>query len=278
MPSVKRFLKKVSGRRSPPIHPCLQATFLPNIYRFRLTKTDLMTSSKKLKLDVRSFQEFWTTDLGFVSRNDKAVCALCCQNVVCQTSSMKHFETKHEKFFKDDAGKIESLKKAVSHYEKQSSIFKKVIRSTNRTIEGSYKVAEVIAKNGKSFIDGVFVKEVFLNCAEVLFDDLPNKCTMISRIKDMPISLRTVERRITNMSTDVTEQQTVAIKGANVFGVALDESVDINDNPRLAVVVRYCSNGEVHEELCCLKSMCGTTKEKVYLTSSPKILWKKGLI
>ena len=56
----------------------------------------------------------------------------------------------------------------------------------------------------------MFVKEAFVNCAEVLFDDLPNKCIIISRIKDMPISLRTVERRIVDMATDVTEQQTVA--------------------------------------------------------------------
>ena len=128
-----------------------------------------------------------------------------------------------------------------------------MIRSTNRTIEGSYKVVEVIAKNGKPFTDGVFAKEPFLYCAEVLFDDLSNKCTIISRIKDMPISPWTVERRITNMSTDVTEQQTAALKDANVFSAALDESIDISDNPRLEIVARHCSNGEVHEELCCLK-------------------------
>ena len=81
----------------------------------------------------------------------------------------------------------------------------------------------------------------------MLFDDLPNKCTIIFRIKDMPVSSRTEERRITNMSTDVTGQQTVALKAANVFSVALDESIDIKDNPRLAVVARYCSNGEAHK-------------------------------
>ena len=177
----------------------------------------------------------------------QAVCALCSQSAVCRTSSIKrHFEIKHEKSFKNDAEKIESLKRAVSRYEKQSSIFKKVIRSTNRTIEGSYKVAEVIAKNGKPLTDRVFVKKTFLNCAEVLFDDLPNKCTIISRTKDMPISPRIAERRITDMATDVTEQQTVALELANVFSAALDESIDINDNPRLAVVARYCSKGEIH--------------------------------
>ena len=132
----------------------------------------------------------------------------------------RHFGTKHKKSFKDYVEKIKFSKKAVSHYEKQSGIFKKVICSINQTIKGSYKIAEGIAKHGKPFIDQLFVKEAFISCAEVLFDDSPNKCTLTSRIKDMPASPRTVERRITDMATDVTEQQTAALKAANVFSVA----------------------------------------------------------
>ena len=123
----------------------------------------------------------------------------------------------------------------------------------------------------------MFVKEALLNCAKLLFDDLPNKCTIISRIKNMPISPRTVERRITDMATDVNEQQTIALKGANVFSVALDESIDIDDNPRLAVVARYCSNGEVHEELCCLKPKYGTTKGKDIFDISIKNFEERGI-
>ena len=37
-------------------------------------KSGSMAVCKRLKLDVRSFQEFWTTDYGFVSRDDRAVC------------------------------------------------------------------------------------------------------------------------------------------------------------------------------------------------------------
>ena len=48
----------------------------------------------------------------------------------------------------------------------------------------------------------------------------------------MPISPRAVQSRITDMATDVTEQQTVASKGANVCSVVLDESISINYNPR----------------------------------------------
>lgn len=44
-----------------------------------------------------------------------------------------------------------------------------------------------------------------------------------------------------------------------MFSVAVDESVDINDIPHLTIFARY-SDAEIHEELCCLKSMYGTTK------------------
>ena len=76
------------------------------------------------------------------------------------------------------------------------------------------------------------------------------------------VSPRTVDRRIKDMATDLTDQQTVALKTANVFRVALDQSININNNSRLKIVARYCSNGEVHKKLCCLKPRYDTTKGK----------------
>ena len=79
------------------------------------------------------------------------------------------------------------------------------------------------------------------------------------------------------MSTNVTEQQTVALKAPNVFSVALDKSIDINDISRLAVIARYCSNGEVREKLCCLKPMHGTTKRKDILDTFSKNFEERGI-
>ena len=69
-------------------------------------------------------------------------------------------------------------------------------------------------------------------------------------------------RRTHHRHDDITKQPTVALKAANIFWIGLDESIDINSNLGLAAVARYCSNSEVHEELCRLKPMYGTTKEK----------------
>ena len=108
-----------------------------------------MSAAKRSKLDARQFQESWVTDFGFASSKDRVVCTRCYENVVCRTSSTKrHFETQRKKLFKDNSEKNEALKKAVSRYEKQSSSFKKAVRSTKQTTESSYEVAECIAKRG----------------------------------------------------------------------------------------------------------------------------------
>ena len=152
-----------------------------------------------------------------------------------------------------------------------------MISRANRTTESSYKAAECIAQHGKPFTDGVFIKEAFFSCADALFVDLPNKSTINSGIPNMPVSARTIERRITHIAKDVNKQQIIALITANVFSVALDESKDLNDNPCLAVVARYCRNGEVHEKLCCLKTLPGTVTGKDILDVFTKHFEKKGI-
>uniref|UniRef100_A0A8C3TK26 DUF4371 domain-containing protein n=1 Tax=Chelydra serpentina TaxID=8475 RepID=A0A8C3TK26_CHESE len=204
-----------------------------------------MAAPKKAKLAVRSFQPSRTDAFGFTEKKDHDICAFCYESV---------------KTFLDEADKTESIKKAVAAYEKQSGVFKSLSVSKNEATEGSYKTAQCVAKKRKPFTDGEYVKEVFLSSLEILFNDLPNKDTLVSRIKELPVSARTVERRKSKMAENSKEKQTTALKDTAVFSVAVDESVDINDVPRLAVVARYCASNEIQEELCCVKPLPGTTK------------------
>lgn len=170
-----------------------------------------MATVKKVKLNVPSFQSSWTYDFGFIQQNDRAVYALRCENVVCRTSSVKrHFETKHDKTFKDSADKAEAIKKAVSRSEKQSNAFKNLSASKNNATEAIYKLALCIAKYGKPFTDSDFIKAAFLVCSEVLCDGISNKHMIILRLIDMPVSARSAERRISEMADNVSEQQTAA--------------------------------------------------------------------
>ena len=46
-------------------------------------------AAKIRKLDLRPFQDNWTKEYGFVEQKDGAVCAFCCESVVCRTSSVQ---------------------------------------------------------------------------------------------------------------------------------------------------------------------------------------------
>ena len=63
------------------------------------------------------------------------------------------FLSKHDKHFKDEADKEESIKLAIAMQRKQSSAFTNVCVSKNQATEESYKIVKCIAKHGKTFPD-----------------------------------------------------------------------------------------------------------------------------
>ena len=210
-------------------------------------------AAKKRKLDLQPFQDNWTKEYGFVEQKDRAAFAFCCESVVCRTSSVqRHFQTKHQYKFKTSEEISEAIEKGISSFKKQTGILSQAVGSRNKATECSYKIAQCVALKGKSFTDGKYIKETFFKSAEILFGDLPNKEVIVSRITAIPVSVRSVERRITDLAENVTTKQIIGLKQVQVFSVALDESTDLNDLSRLCIIARYIENNQIYEELCLL--------------------------
>ena len=110
-------------------------------------------------------------------------------------------------------------------------------------------------------------KKLFLKSAEILFGDLPNKEIIVSRITAIPVSARSVERRITDLAKNVTTKQIIGLKQAQAFSVALDESTDLDDLSRLGIIAQYIENNQTYEELCCLLLLYDTTKAEDILNA-----------
>ncbi|XP_061689412.1 uncharacterized protein LOC133507884 isoform X3 [Syngnathoides biaculeatus] len=71
--------------------------------------------------------------------------------------------------------------------------FKKWVKSANSTTYASFVAAQEIGRHGKPFIDGEYMKESFLKISEHLFADFKNKDEIVQKIREMPLSAKTVK-------------------------------------------------------------------------------------
>jgi len=58
-------------------------------------------------------------------------------------------------------------------------------------VTASFIVFNVIAKQGKAFCDGEYIKDLMLETALFLFEKFANKGKIIKRIKDLPMTRNT---------------------------------------------------------------------------------------
>ncbi|GFX28769.1 uncharacterized protein TNCV_4250081 [Trichonephila clavipes] len=134
----------------------------------------------------------------------------------------------------------------------------KYVSKNCQTSAASYSAENAIARHGKLFQEGEFLKEAWLTCAPSLFDDFDNKDNIIQRIKDIPPSRNTIKDRILKLEENVTDLQKKDINSASFISLCIDESIDITKPARLAVFARYWVGNDIKDELIAITSLTAT--------------------
>jgi hypothetical protein len=160
---------------------------------------------------------------------------------------------------------VTARKKAVEELQKSQqkscSVFNYWIQSSNNVnIAASFVVSQEIAKRGKPYTDGEYIKSCFVNASEELFRDFKNKADILKKIKELLLSAKTVKDRTVKMSLNITNQQVEDLKLVSALSIAVDESCDINDTAQVSLFVRFISSTGPKEELLGLLPLKGRTR------------------
>ncbi|XP_065662959.1 zinc finger BED domain-containing protein 5-like [Hydra vulgaris] len=103
--------------------------------------------------------------------------------------------------------------------------------------------------------DGEFLKDCMCTVSGILYNDFKNKDLILSKIKDIPLSARTVKERILNNAEEVSNMKIEDVKTAEFLSLAIDKSVDVTDISQCCVMVKYLTAIGVQEEALVAKSL-----------------------
>lgn len=169
----------------------------------------------------------------------------------------RHYETKHANSYQRFSGneRVDKVKHLEAVLASQQRLFTRAKESSENSTRASYEVAMLIAKHGKAFAEGEFIKDCVMKMAENI---CPEKKQEFANIC---LARNTVARRIEEISSDIKRQ--VSERGGNFdyFSLACDESTDLSDTAQLLIFLRGIDDDmNITEELLHLKSLKGQTR------------------
>ena len=104
-------------------------------------------------------------------------------------------------------------------------------------VTASYEIALIVAKNKKLH---TIAEELIMPAAKVLVKQVIGD-EVVSNLNSVLLSNNTIQRRITEMSTDINEQVFTEVQGSKYeFSIQLDETTDVLNWAQLLVFVRLC--------------------------------------
>ena len=220
-----------------------------------------MATAKKRKVDSegRRFQERWELEYFFTENKGNCVCLICKETVALfkDFNVKRHYQTKHANTYdkltgSDRAEKVKQLQAALAS---QQRFFTRACESKENITKASYEVAMLIAKHGKPFTEGTFIKDCVMKMVENI---CPEKKQEFSNVC---LARNTVARRVEDISSDIKRQLGDRGEAFDYFSLACDESTDVSDTAQLLIFLRGVDNNmNITEELLDLQSMKGQTR------------------
>lgn len=189
---------------------------------------------------------------GFTVIENKPQCVICFE--ILSRESMKpsklvrHLNTKHPN---EKNKPVEFFERKLKALEHQKTAIGQMSNLNEKALLASYRVAFRVAKAGKPHsIAENLILPAALDIAEIMFGKQE-----VEKLKSIPLSDNTIQRRISNMATDVRDQVIEKIKKSSFVSLQFDESTDIAGCAQFVAFVRFESNEILMEEILFCKAL-----------------------
>ena len=134
-------------------------------------------------------------------------------------------------------------------------MLKKSNQESQASTHASYVIAYEIAKRGKPFLEGEFVKDCVLKVAEKVCPDKQRAFQNVS------LSRMTISLRVEEISSDINDQLKSDMEKYVSMSLALNESTDIGSTAQLLIFIRgVIEDFQISEELFAMLSLKDRTR------------------
>jgi len=156
-----------------------------------------------------------------------------------KTKQFKHPELKDKP--------LHLFEKRKRDHESEKRWLRTALSADSNVLRASYLVSHRIAKTIKPFAIGEELIPPACTdiCSEVLGESAAEKITQV------PLSTRTVARRIEEYEEDIETQLLERIVKSPWFAIQCDESTDIENKAVLLVFARYLYEEDIDEDILC---------------------------
>lgn len=199
---------------------------------------------------------------GFTVIENKPQCVICFETLSRESMKpsklVRHLNTKHPN---EKDKPLEFFERKLKVLQHQKSAVLQMSNINEKALLASYRVAFRVAKAGKPHtIAENLILPAALDIAQIMFGKQE-----VEKLKSIPLSDNTIQRRISDMATDVRDQVIEKIQESTFVSLQFDESTDIAGCAQFVAFVRFESNERLMEEiLFCKPLSMNTTGQCLY--------------
>lgn len=148
-------------------------------------------------------------------------------------------ETNHQDHKDNPISYFENLR---SNLQSQSKKFKKYVTVSDQAQLASFAIAQLIAKKKKPHAEA---EEIILPALKIAAEFMLTNDD-VEKFKNIPLSSKTIARRIKDMSNDIQLQLCEQFEDSSMeWVIQLDESTDISGKAQLLSFLRFVRSGTI---------------------------------